>query len=107
MCAGALLSNDKLVMILKRVPRDGDSGLKKALLESCKLKSTGPPILDGHISVRTRLKEPGVAVTPMRYQAVVELTRPDPADVHLRQTVATLHVHNDRARTATAMPPKH
>jgi hypothetical protein len=43
----------------------------------------------------------------MRYQAVVELTRPDPADVHLRQTVATLHVHNDQARTATAMPPKH
>lgn len=28
--------------------------------------------------------------------AVVELTRPDPADVHLRQTVATLRVHSDR-----------
>ena len=33
--------------------------------------------------------------------AVIELTRPDPADVHQRQIVATLRVHSDRTWTIT------
>lgn len=36
--------------------------------------------------------------------AVVELTRPDPADLHHRQTVATLRVHGDRTWTITGDP---
>lgn len=33
--------------------------------------------------------------------AVVELTRPNPADLHHRQIVATLRVHSDRTWTIT------
>ena len=60
-----------------------------------------PPRPPSTVTTRARPEPRTEAPSAAEDLAVIELTRPDPADAHQRQIVATLRVHSDRTWTIT------